>query len=446
MGRSFAWRSLAVFVAVGALSHLLLSDVVDTYFERALDFHAEFVVETVVAPALSDLMAAPRQDRDQPDGALADLVQRDEQVVGLRITDRTGRDLAVIGPAATTADDRAAGLTETTIELNPGPAAASVVVLQDATRSQADASRLTATFDAVLVVALLVLWAVLLPMANRLGRHLRSRADELERQGQKLQRLLDREHQTVARLEEVSALKDSFLSAISHELRTPLTVVVGSLMTLERRQDELSAELRCDLLSRARRKAVELDELLTGLLSLQPNSRVGARSPSERVDLRELVSEVVAHLPPRRVAVDLEVDALISDRRQLGRVLTNLIGNAIRHAPGNDPITVRSRPVGDEVELVVADRGRGVPDELKQVIFEPFRQGALLDGHSPGTGIGLSLVASFVAERGGRTWVEDRPGGGACFHVRLPRDEGSAVPEPSGREPREWSGAHIGSV
>lgn len=67
--------------------------------------------------------------------------------------------------------------------------------------------------------------------------------------------------------------------------------------------------------------------------------------------------------------------------------------------------------------LTVEDEGRGVPDDLKPVVFEPFRHGG---GSSAGAGIGLSLVARFAELHGGRAWVEDRPGGGARFRVLLP--------------------------
>jgi signal transduction histidine kinase len=68
----------------------------------------------------------------------------------------------------------------------------------------------------------------------------------------------------------------------------------------------------------------------------------------------------------------------------------------------------------------VEDSGPGIPESESQAIFEPFRQLASGQPHSPGVGIGLSLVARFTEIHGGRAWVEDRPGGGASFRVYLP--------------------------
>jgi signal transduction histidine kinase len=72
------------------------------------------------------------------------------------------------------------------------------------------------------------------------------------------------------------------------------------------------------------------------------------------------------------------------------------------------------------VLIVVEDDGEGVPEEMRQAIFEPFRQGTSAVSHAPGTGIGLSLVARFSELHGGRAWVQEREGGGASFRVFLP--------------------------
>ena len=108
------------------------------------------------------------------------------------------------------------------------------------------------------------------------------------------------------------------------------------------------------------------------------------------------------------------------DRAKLERIVENLIVNADKHTPPESSIDVRLTARGRDVLLVVEDDGPGIPDEFKEVVFETFNRGPNVMAMTPGAGIGLSLVARFAAVHGGRTWVEDRPSGGASFHVLLP--------------------------
>ena len=105
------------------------------------------------------------------------------------------------------------------------------------------------------------------------------------------------------------------------------------------------------------------------------------------------------------------------DAAKVERIVENLLANATRHTPAASRIWVRVTASDDGVLIVVEDDGTGVPDELKEAIFEPFRQGPGPASTSPGVGVGLSLVARFAELHGGRAWVEDRPDGGASFHV-----------------------------
>jgi two-component system sensor histidine kinase MtrB len=98
----------------------------------------------------------------------------------------------------------------------------------------------------------------------------------------------------------------------------------------------------------------------------------------------------------------------------------NLLVNAARHTPPDCTIWVKVVPEDGGVLITVEDQGAGVPEELRETIFEPFRQGPGAPAHSPGVGIGLSLVARFAELHAGRAWVEERPGGGASFKVFLP--------------------------
>jgi signal transduction histidine kinase len=124
----------------------------------------------------------------------------------------------------------------------------------------------------------------------------------------------------------------------------------------------------------------------------------------------------------RPVTVEAEEVVLAIDAAKVERIVENLVANTARHTPAGTGIWVRVSPLDGGVLIAVEDEGEGVPRELKEAIFEPFRQGPQRSRHSPGVGIGLSLVARFAELHGGRAWVEDRAGGGASFRVFLPGD------------------------
>ncbi len=390
-----------VLLAIGITVHAFVVQAIDRELERQLELHARFVTAYVVAPALAEGRS--------PDDVAAAVVTRDPQVNQLTIRDA---DESVLGRAgARTGTDVTDVVTVPGTELR-------AVVDQDSGALQTAATGLTRRLAVVLGGGLAVLWLAIVPLAYRLGRELRAQADELRAQSVELQRLLDQEHLTVERLREVDHMRDRFLESISHELRTPLTVVKGSLQMLSLKGDSIPAPMRAQLIERATEKAERLSALLQALLDL--NASAEAPDNVHWVELRAAVTEAGRLLPDRPVATDLELDGIVTNRAQLVRALGALLSNAVRHAPGDDPVLVRAVVRdGTDVELVVADRGPGIPVELREAVFEPFRQGELLDGHSPGTGIGLSLVAAFAAQHNGRAWAEDRPGGGTELHVLL---------------------------
>ena len=127
----------------------------------------------------------------------------------------------------------------------------------------------------------------------------------------------------------------------------------------------------------------------------------------------------------RRVEVEVETWPITAavDVPKVERIVENLLVNAAKHTPPATRVWVRVRREGEGVLIVVEDEGPGVPEELRQAVFEPFLQGRQLDPNRPGTGIGLSLVARFAGLHGGKVWVEERPGGGSSFKVFLPRAE-----------------------
>jgi signal transduction histidine kinase len=224
-------------------------------------------------------------------------------------------------------------------------------------------------------------------------------------------------------------LKDNLLSAVSHELRTPLTAIVGFSSTLERWGAQMSTEELADLYARLSNNARKLQRLVADLLDLDRLARGLVEPNRERTDLAELVMEIAREseqITGRHIRVAADDLVVGVDAPKVERILENLFINAARHTPAGTPVWVRARALDNGCLIIVDDAGPGVPDELKEKIFEPFKQGPTTSPQSPGVGIGLSLVARFAALHDGRAWVEDRPGGGASFRVFL-KDEWSTV-------------------
>jgi signal transduction histidine kinase len=231
-----------------------------------------------------------------------------------------------------------------------------------------------------------------------------------------------RERDAAERLRALDEMKNTFLAAVSHELRSPLTSILGLSLTLERAPD-LQGQDRDDLLARLAANAKKLDRLLKDLLDIDRLNR-GIVSPQYRVtDVGALARRTVEHLDAlvdREVIVRTDPVVIPVDPPKIERIVENLLMNAVRHTDADRKIWLIVTPYEGGVRVTVEDDGPGVPAELRSAIFEPFRQGPSQSPHSPGTGIGLSLVARFAELHGGRTWADERDGGGAAFHVVIP--------------------------
>jgi signal transduction histidine kinase len=233
---------------------------------------------------------------------------------------------------------------------------------------------------------------------------------------------------SVARLEEVDRLKDEFLAMVSHELRTPITVVLGMAQTLVGRPDMAATADGQEILQRVVRQGKRLRDMVEQLL--QASAFVANRSPvlrAEEVMAAEVVREVVDDWrvaePDRRVELSLpdQPRALQGDAEALRMVVGNLVDNAGKHAPPGTQVQVQVFQPEGLTRIEVADRGEGVAEVDRERIFAPFTQ---LDASTTrrvgGVGLGLFLVDRLVRGMGGRVWVEDNQGGGACFVVELP--------------------------
>jgi hypothetical protein len=246
-----------------------------------------------------------------------------------------------------------------------------------------------------------------------------------------LRQALETEKEATKRLTTLHEMQNSFLQAVSHDLRTPLTSILGSALTLEQSGDTIAPEDQQDLIRRMASNARKLRRLLTNLLDLDRMSRGTIEPNRGRVDLTLIAATVIQECNVESHPIELrstEPMIALVDADQTERIIENLVTNAVRYTPPETPIWVTVESFEDGAMIRVEDAGPGVRDDLKATIFEPFRQGDEVVAHSPGVGIGLSLVARFARLHGGRAWVEDRAGGGASFRVYLPNETPAQAP------------------
>ncbi|HEX5190794.1 MAG TPA: ATP-binding protein, partial [Streptosporangiaceae bacterium] len=223
-------------------------------------------------------------------------------------------------------------------------------------------------------------------------------------------------------LAEGNRMRTALLAAVSHDLRTPLASIKASISTLRQTGVQLSAEDEAALLATTEESADRLNDLIGNLLDMS-RLAAGSLEPFLRPASVDEVAPLARHDAESsgnvRLVVPDELPLVRTDPGLLERVLANLFANAIAHSPqGRPPVMTASRQ-GDVVLLDVIDRGNGVPDELKPLMFEPFER--LGDrGGGTGVGLGLAVAKGFLSAMGGSVTPLDTPGGGLTMRVTLP--------------------------
>jgi len=233
---------------------------------------------------------------------------------------------------------------------------------------------------------------------------------------------LELERESVEQLQALDEMKNMFVTAVSHELRSPLAAILGSAMTLEQLDGSLSDADRRGLVGGIITKAQRLNALVEDLLDLERLRRGVIQIARVRTDLAPVVQASIdaAEIGDRRLVPDLEAVTMAADPSMIERMVENLLTNAGRYTPVGSTVWVRLLETANAgAEIVVEDDGPGVPEAMHAELFDAFRQGPNALAHSPGVGVGLTIVARFAEAHGGSAWVEERPGGGASFHVTI---------------------------
>ncbi|MFI5635212.1 ATP-binding protein [Streptomyces sp. NPDC051664] len=228
------------------------------------------------------------------------------------------------------------------------------------------------------------------------------------------------EAEEARRLAEGNRIRTALLAAVSHDLRTPLAAIKAAVTSLRSDDVSWSEADEAEFLEGIENGADRLDHLVGNLLDMS-RLQTGTVTPLIReIDLDEVVPMALGGVPEGSVDLDIPetLPMVAVDPGLLERAVANIVENAVKYSPDGERVTVAASALGARVELRVADRGPGVPDEGKERIFEPFQR----YGDAPrgaGVGLGLAVARGFVESMGGTLDAEDTPGGGMTMVLTL---------------------------
>ena len=230
-------------------------------------------------------------------------------------------------------------------------------------------------------------------------------------------RLRERDERAAA-LERAEAASTALLRAVSHDLRTPLATMRTAVDGLV--SGEVDPAGRRELVAAVESSTAQLEHLIDDLLDLS-RLESGLLHPAlGEHSLEEVLPLAVTGHPPGAVSLEVDESAPLvrTDAGLLERVVANLVANAVRVSAG-EPVRVLAHVLPATVEVLVVDRGPGVPPEQRERMFEPFQR--LGDASPGGLGLGLAVARGLTEALGGTLGAEDTPGGGLTMIVSVPR-------------------------
>ena len=261
--------------------------------------------------------------------------------------------------------------------------------------------------------------ADVLPVVHRLAPQVAAALAQAE--------LFEQQQQALARLEELSRLREDLVATVSHELRTPLTSAIGFLRTLERTDVSFREEDRRRFLAVARGEAERLAVLVEDLLELTRLDRGVVRLTQESVRVAEVVARATRGFEARtgrRIAVDVDERlTAYADEDRLLQIVSNLVANGLEHGEGI--VRVHSEEDADAVALLVSDEGSGIPEDRASDLFVPFARGS---DDARGTGLGLAIARGLAEAHGGSLSYRPRTNGQPhAFVLKLPRPPAETI-------------------
>jgi signal transduction histidine kinase len=238
-------------------------------------------------------------------------------------------------------------------------------------------------------------------------------------------------------LREADRMREMFIAVLGHDLRNPLGGVLMAAQLIQRRSN--GDDPNDAVLQRILRSGERMKRMIEQLLDATRFRKDGGVSlEPEPADLRDLADQILGELEDARSRIRLEALGDTSgtwDVDRILQVLSNLIANAVKHSPPGSPILLSiDGHAEDSIRLRVQNIGPPIPDELRGVLFEPFRRPEQRRRGDEGLGLGLYITKQLTLAHGGRISFSSTEDAGTCFTVSLPRRSPARIAEPVSRD------------
>jgi len=245
-----------------------------------------------------------------------------------------------------------------------------------------------------------------------LGKEFNQMVEKFQQTQQELARYHERELESAEKLATVGEMA----ARLAHDVRNPLTGIANSIEII---LADLKDSPHMPILQEIRRQTTRVNEAISNLLKYARSTEITMK----RGDINELISNLVFFLQNQKQNKDMEIslktDASIPafdyDPEQMENVLMNLCYNAIQAMGQTGSLEIQTALDGKNMLISIADNGPGIPEKLKDDIFNPF-----FTTKTEGTGLGLSIAKEMIKKHCGKIWFENKENGGTIFFIRMP--------------------------
>ena len=291
----------------------------------------------------------------------------------------------------------------------------------------------------MLLLTVFLLGLHTLRLAGRARNQQRS-IGELSEELKRSQEYAEQQKHKLAQRSDMDVVKDEFISTVSHELRTPLTSIRGALGLLSAGLLGNVDGKAQNLLRIASSNTERLIRLINDILDLERMESGRAPLKLRRCSILDLAREAVDTMTPMADGASIHLDLTCNaprdsiyfdaDPDRILQVLTNLLSNAIKFSPEDSKVSVQIDSDTNSVALKVVDRGRGIPADKLDAVFDRFQQVESGDASKKGgTGLGLAICRSIIQQHGGAIWAQpNQSGPGTTLWMQLSRSARASDP------------------